>query len=294
MASLKEVRNRIVSVKSTQQITSAMKLVAASKLRKAQNSILQLRPFSNKLQEMLQNVSSTAEGSNSVYAEVREPEKVLIIAIASNRGLCGPFNGNIIKAATQLIHEEYAGQMAGGKLDMLTIGRKSTEFFRKNKYPVTASHDELFDGLSYEGTLELSASLMDAYSRKQYDRIVIVYNRFVNAAVQKTTVEQFLPVQQATAKGTTSNIAGDYIFEPQKDQIIQELIPKSLRIQFYKIMLDSFASEHGARMTAMHLATENAKELLRSLQLSYNKARQAAITNEILEIVGGAEALRNS
>ena len=263
--------------------------------RKTQNAILQLRPFANKLQEILQNLSASLEGSDAgVYAQVRPPEKILVIPIASNRGLCGPFNTNVIKAATLLINQEYRTQSEKGNLSLITIGRKSSEFFRKNKFNVISSHDDLFDKLTYENTLEFTTSLMQAYAENRYDRIIIVYNRFVNAAVQKTSAEQFLPVQPPAKQAGSTLMANDYIFEPEKDEIIRELIPKSLKIQFYKIMLDSFASEHGARMTAMHLATENAKELMHSLQLSYNKARQAAITNEILEIVGGAEALRNS
>jgi F-type H+-transporting ATPase subunit gamma len=295
MPNLKEVRTRIASVKSTQQITSAMKMVAASKLRRTQNAILQLRPYAAKLKEILQNLSaSLQEGDqSSAYSEQREPEKVLLIVVASNRGLCGAFNANVIKAANRTIEEKYHIQSANGTLAILTIGKKVTEYYRRRKYNIYESHDGLFDQMSFENVVPLAQKLMDLFVAKEFDRIDIIYNQFKNAATQRLILEQFLPVEPVEKKEDVKHMIGvDYILEPSKEVIVQDLIPKSLKIQFYKAMLDSFASEHGARMTAMHQATDNAKELLRDLNLSYNKARQASITKEILEIVSGAEALK--
>lgn len=294
MPSLKEVRIRIASVKSTQQITSAMKMVAASKLRRAQNAIIKMRPYASKLQEILQNLSaSIGSGDQSAYTVQRSPEKVLMIVLSSNRGLCGAFNSNVIKTAVSRMVEKWPEQAASGNLKLMTIGRKASEYFRKRGYDVVESHDHIYDSLTWENASVIADSLMKAYSLHTYDRIEIIYNQFKNAAVQVLKVEQFLPVEPPvpnTAALSKSQV--DYIFEPSKEEIVTELIPKSLKIQFYKALLDSFASEHGARMTAMHQATDNAKELLKELSLSYNKARQAAITGEILEIVGGAEALK--
>jgi F-type H+-transporting ATPase subunit gamma len=289
MPNLKEVRIRIASVKSTQQITSAMKMVAASKLRKAQNAILKMRPYAAKLKDILQNLSASLDSNDdNIYAQQRKPEKILLVVITSNRGLCGGFNSNIIRNAVQRIQNDYSTQYKAGNVSILTIGRKGSEFFTKRDYKVVSTHDSVFDSLTYE-----NVSVMDAFISNEYDRVDIIYNQFKNAAVQYVTVEQFLPVEPPVespiiAKG--SNI--DYIFLPSKEQIVTELIPKSLKIQFYKSILDSNASENGARMTAMHQATDNAGDLIKELNLLYNKARQAAITNEILEIVSGAEALK--
>lgn len=295
MAGLKEVRIRIASVKSTQQITNAMKMVAASKLRRAQTAIVKLRPYAAKLREILQNLSASIGDSNeSVYSEERKPEKILILVITSNRGLCGGFNSNVIKAANNLIASDYPRQHEQNNISLITIGRKGSEYFRKRKFNVVESHDGLFDKLTFDNVSPLAESLMKAFAAKQYDRIDIVYNQFKNAATQRLVVEQFLPIApQPQDTGTPALKAeADYIFEPDKETIVRELIPKTLRIQIFKALLDSFASEQGARMTAMQKATDNAKDLLKSLNISYNKARQAAITNEILEIVSGAEALK--
>jgi len=295
MANLKEVRLRIASVKSTQQITSAMKMVAASKLRKAQNAILKMRPYAAKLKDILQNLSASLDSNDdNVFAQQRKPEKILLVVITSNRGLCGGFNSNVLRTTVQRIQEEYASQYKAGNVSILTIGRKGSEFFAKRDYKVVSTHDEIFDSLTYENASVIATSVMDAFVSNVYDRVDIIYNQFKNAAVQYVTVEQFLPIEAPVESPliTKSNI--DYIFLPSKEEIVTELIPKSLKIQFYKSILDSNASEHGARMTAMHQATDNAGDLIKELNLLYNKARQAAITNEILEIVSGAEALKNT
>jgi F-type H+-transporting ATPase subunit gamma len=295
MAGLKEVRIRIASVKSTQQITNAMKMVAASKLRKAQTAIIKLRPYAAKLREILQNLSSTIDSSDeNVFSLERKPEKILLVVIASNRGLCGAFNSNIIKMAVSLAATTYHHQFSQNNVSFITIGRKATEYFRKRRYNVRESHDELFDQLTFDNASVLAEKLMKAFAGKEYDRIDLIYNQFKNAAVQRLTVEQYLPIAppEATTQTPVSKVESDYIFEPDKETIVRELIPKTLRIQLFKAVLDSFASEQGARMTAMQKATENAKDLLRDLNISYNKARQNAITNAILEIVSGAEALK--
>jgi len=294
MANLKEVRIRIASVKSTQQITSAMKMVAASKLRKAQNAILKMRPYAAKLKDILQNLSASLDsGDANVYTQQRSPEKILLVVVTSNRGLCGAFNTNILRVAAQRIHADYAAQYHAGNVSVLTIGRKATEFFSKRGYNVVSSHDSIFDNLTYKNVSDIAVTVMDAFATRQYDKVEIVYNQFKNAAVQKLSIEQFLPVEPPAPAAVVSKINTDFIFLPSKEEIVSELIPKSLRIQFYKAILDSNASEHGARMTAMHQATENAGDLIKELNLAYNKARQAAITKEILEIVSGAEALKN-
>ena len=295
MAGLKEVRIRIASVKSTQQITSAMKMVAASKLRKAQNSIIKLRPYAAKLREMLQNLSeSIGNSSESVYSEQREPEKILIIVIASNRGLCGAFNSNIMKATLALMAEKYQDQFAKGNLNLITIGKRATEYFTKRNYKVIGHHDDFFDLLTFDNISPFAESLMNSFLKKEFDRIEIVYNQFKNAAVQKLVNEQFLPIVQDFQAGKSSKgqASPDYIFEPDKETVVRELIPKTLRIQIFKAILDSFAAEMGARMTAMQQATDNARELLKNLNITYNKARQNQITNELIEIVSGAEALK--
>jgi F-type H+-transporting ATPase subunit gamma len=294
MPNLKEVRIRIASVKSTQQITSAMKMVAASKLRKAQNAILKMRPYAAKLKDILQNLSASLDSADgNLYTQQRSPEKVLIVVLTSNRGLCGAFNTNILRTAAQRIQTEYATQLNAGNVSVLTIGRKGTEFFTKRGYNLISSHDSVFDSLTYENVSAIASSVMNAFADKKFDRVEIVYNQFKNAVVQRVVVEQFLPIEAPAANAEITKSNTDYIFLPSKEEIVDELIPKSLKIQFYKSVLDSYASEHGARMTAMHQATDNAGDLIKELNLAYNKARQAAITKEILEIVSGAEALKN-
>jgi F-type H+-transporting ATPase subunit gamma len=291
MANLKEVRIRIESVKSTQQITSAMKLVAASKLRRAQRAILQLRPYAQKLQEFLQGMSSGMDQSDeAVYSAERPLKKVLLVVITSNRGLCGAFNNNVIKQAINLAETKYKEVHDNGGLSFYCIGKKGAEFFKKHAYQIVEENISLYEELTFENAVPIAEALMQEFADKKYDRIELIYNQFKNAAMQLLITEQFLPILPPEDDG--SGLQVDYIFEPNKEDIIRELVPKSLKIQFFKSVLDSFASEHGARMTAMHMATENAKELLKQLKLTYNKARQAAITNEILEIVGGAEALK--
>jgi len=293
MPSLKEVRIRITSVKSTQQITSAMKLVSAAKFRKAQQAILKLRPYADKMKDILMNLSANLDNQDGKYSEERELKNVLIVVVSSNKGMCSAFNSNVIKRAVRLIDEEYSGLKSKGNLHLMTIGKKATDFFQKNKYNIIESHDKLFDQLNFDNASVLAEKLMNFYTEKKYDRIVLVYNFMKNAAVQIQICEQFLPVEAPKQDVKSKNTAkADYIFEPNKEVIVQELIPKSLKIQFYKAVLNSNAGEHGARMTAMHLATENASVLLKELQLTYNKARQGAITKELLEIVSGAEALK--
>lgn len=289
MPNLKEVRNRITSVNSTSQITSAMKMVSAAKLRRAQDAITQLRPYASKLKEVLENVTATMESSTgSIYAEKRAENNILIVPITSNRGLCGAFNANVIKLTNRLIREDYAGK----NISIFPVGKKANDFFKKGNLTLFKENGEanvLFDKLTFDNVAPFAEEIMAAFANKQFDKVVLIYNRFKNAAVQLPTAEQLLPVEQAE---NTSISSTEYIYEPNKEFIVNELIPKSLKIQFYKALLDSHAAEHGARMTAMHKATDNAKELLRTLRISYNKARQAAITNEILEIVGGANALK--
>ena len=286
MANLKEIRNRIASVKSTMQITSAMKMVSAAKLKKAQDAITAMRPYANKLTELLQNLSATLDGdSGSKFAQEREVNKVLIVAITSNRGLCGAFNSNIIKESYRLADEHYAGK----QVDFVTIGKKGNDLLSK-KYEIVENNNAVFDDLTFENVAAIAQQLMDLFTEGTYDKIELVYNRFKNAATQIVTTEQFLPI---VAQEGDSSATSDYIFEPSKVEIVETLIPKSLKTQLYKGIRDSFAAEHGARMTAMHKATDNAGVLRDELTLTYNKARQAAITNEILEIVGGAEALNN-
>ncbi len=294
MANLKEIRNRIASIKSTQQITAAMKMVAASKLRRAQNAILTLRPYAVKLQEILGDLTASMDADQqSELARVREPKRILLIVMSSNRGLCGAFNTNVIRAGLQLMQETYREQYEKEDLSLITVGRKASEFFTKRKYPVIERLDHLFDNLKFDQVSPLAEQLMAQFTKGDYDRIILVYNQFKNAATQKLVTEPFLPVIPAQLGKQSKTAHKDYILEPRREELTQELIPKILRIQLYKALLDSFAAEHGARMTAMHQATDNAKELLKELQLTYNKARQAAITNEILEIVSGANALKD-
>jgi F-type H+-transporting ATPase subunit gamma len=286
MANLKEIRNRISSVSSTMQITSAMKMVSAAKLKKAQDAITAMRPYSDKLTELLQSLSATLDSdSGSKFAAQREVKKVLLVAITSNRGLAGAFNSNIIKSVASLAKDKYANQ----EVSYLAIGKKGNDAFKKTNQ-VIANKSEVFDDLTFDNVAEIAQMLMDKFVEGDFDKIEIVYNKFKNAATQIIMNEQFLPIVPMESE---ANANTDYIFEPSKIEIVEQLIPKSLKTQLYKSIRDSFASEHGARMTAMHKATDNATELRDQLKLTYNKARQAAITNEILEIVGGAEALNN-
>ena len=285
MANLKEIRNRISSVGSTMQITSAMKMVSAAKLKKAQDAITAMRPYAETLTALLQNLSATLDGDvGGVYAQQRTVNKVLVVAITSNRGLAGAFNSNIVKEVKRSIAEDYAGKAAG----VYTIGKKGNDILSKTE-EVAGHQVEIFDHLTFEATAEIAEELMKLYADGAYDKIVLVYNKFKNAATQIVMNEQFLPIVAAEADSSATQV--DFIFEPSKEEIVEELIPKSLKTQLFKAIRDSVASEHGARMTAMHKATDNAGELKASLTLEYNKARQAAITGEILEIVGGAEAL---
>ncbi len=299
MPSLKEVRNKIVSVGSTMQITSAMKMVSAAKLKRAQDAITQMRPYANKLKEILENVSGSVDASENVYARNTGGKNILVIAVSSNRGLAGAFNANIIKKVNVLINNDYKDC----DVTVLPVGKKVQDAYRKTKHFISGQdlphhNNELFDKLSYEKCAPVAEKIITAFLNKQFDKVIIVYNQFRNAAVQIPTEEQLLPVLPASASTTsTSSVAEsktskqDYIFEPSQEFIVSDLIPRSIKTQFYKALLDSFASEHGARMTAMHKATDNAKDMLRDLKISYNKARQTAITTEILEIVAGAEAL---
>ncbi len=287
MANLKEIRNRITSIKSTMQITSAMKMVSAAKLKKAQDAITAMRPYSSKLTELLQNLSATLDSdASSEYSKPREVSKVLIVAITSNRGLCGGFNSSITKGVMRTIQEKYSDVT----VDIFSIGKKGGDVLAK-KVSVVEKRNDIYDDLTFDNVAAIAEELMLLYTNRTYDKIELVYNQFKNAATQITQVEQFLPIKPIEGGEQTSG--ADYIFEPSKEEIVLALIPKSLKTQLYKAIRDSFASEHGARMTAMHKATDNAKDLRDDLLLTYNKARQAAITNEILEIVGGAEALKN-
>ena len=292
MAGLKEIRTRIASVKTTRQVTSAMKMVSAAKLKKAQDAILQIRPYAEKLHQILTSLSASLENvEDSVYTQSRVPEKVLIVLVTSNRGLCGGFNSNISKKAVELVRTKYNRQLQLEQVEFMCIGKQGERQVKHRGMKVTNSKNDIFDSLTFENVSEVATELMKGFSERKYDRIELVYNQFKNAAVQVQTTEQFLPVEmeKEDTKQTTSY---DFIYEPSKEYIIQELIPRSLKIQFYKALLDSNAAEHGARMTAMHQATDNATEILGDLTLQYNKARQATITGEILEIVSGAEALK--
>jgi len=288
MANLKEIRSRISSVGSTMQITSAMKMVSAAKLKRAQDAIIEMRPYANKLTELLKNLSAALDSSSEgAYSEKRPLKNILLVTITSNRGLCGGFNANIIKKTTTLIQEEYKD----AQISILSIGKKSSEYFQKNKFNVISTHDDLFGDLTFDNVSLVAQQIMNKFKDGEYDQVRLIYNQFKNAATQIIMNEVFLPVEPE--KQEQENVIGDYLFEPTKEEIVQQLIPKSLKTQLFKATLDSHASEHGARMTAMHKATDNAGELKKELTLTYNKARQAAITGEILEIVGGAEALNN-
>lgn len=293
MANLKEIRIRITSVKSTRQITSAMKMVSAAKLRKAQDKIVRLRPYANKLHEILVGLSQSLSDSevDNIFERVSSPEKVLIVVITSNRGLCGAFNSNVIKEAKRVISEKYYDQFKKGNLKLLTIGKKGFDYFRKQSVNMLPEQNNLLHDLSFDNVARVAEQVMSSFTAGDFDRVELIYNQFKNAAVQNLTNELFLPVETVPA-GKVKITPVDYIYEPNQEEIIKELIPKSLKIQFYKAVLDSFVAEHGARMTAMHKATDNATGMIRDLTLLYNKARQATITNQILEVVSGAEALR--
>ncbi len=293
MANLKAIRVRLSSVKSTRQITSAMKMVAAAKLRKAQDSIVQLRPYADKLNEIRAGLSAALRDTEieNIYAERKKGTgRVLLVVITSNKGLCGAFNANVIRETRHIMAEKYGEQMRRGDLALMTVGKKAADTFKKLKYNIMADHSDLYTALTFDRVAAVADRLMELYLSREYDTIELIYNQFKNAAVQKLTRETYLPVTMETDAGEKSAPA-DYIYEPDQVSIISELIPKTLRIQLYKAVLDSFAAEQGARMTAMHQATDNATELIRDLTLQYNKARQAAITNQLLEVVSGAEAL---
>jgi F-type H+-transporting ATPase subunit gamma len=293
MANLKEIRVRISSVVSTRQITSAMKMVSAAKLKKAQDSIIQLRPYAQKLNEILKNISSSLDSADdNIYGKERAIKNVLVVLITSNRGMCGAFNSNAIKTALGVAHTNYESQLKQGKLNFVCIGKKGNDFLRIKRYPILQSFNEILDKPSFDKVIPVANEIMQLFVSGQYDKVILVYNKFKNAAVQQLVEEQFLPVPKAEKDEKDKGMKSDYIFEPSKEFIMKELIPKSLKVEFFKAILDSYASEHGARMTAMHKATDNATEMIKQLTLNYNKARQAAITGEILEIVGGAEALK--
>lgn len=289
MGNLKEIRTRIASVNSTRQITSAMKMVSASKLRRAQDAIVKMRPYATKLHEILVNITSNLDSAeDNIYAQQRAPENVLIVVITSNKGLCGAFNANAIKKAIHSAETIYANQLDAGKVWFYTIGKKAFDGLKGKGYQVITGGGTIFEKLNFENASEIAEAFMKEFREAKYDRIDVIYNQFKNAAVHILTHEQYLPVKIDSGNNKTKH---DFIFEPTKELIIHDIIPKSLKIYFYKALLDSHAAEHGARMTAMHKATDNAFEIIKELKLSYNKARQASITNEIIEIVGGAEAL---
>ena len=292
MANLKEVRNRIASVSSTQQITKAMKMVSAAKLKRATNAIVALRPYATKLKELLANLSASLEEGSSPFLQEREPKKVLVVVVNSNRGLAGAFNMNAIKTANNLIAEKYSDQLRAGNVSIVAIGKKAQEFYQRRKYNVIGNNNDVYLDLNFQNVSKITESIMDGFLKGQYDRVELVYNQFRNAAVQILVAEQLLPVPKTEKNPEDKNATQiDYILEPSQEEIVAELIPKNIKIQLYKAVLDSHASEHGARMTAMDKATDNAGDLLKALKLSYNQARQAAITTELTESVSGAAAL---
>lgn len=290
MGSLKEIKNRITSIGSTMQITSAMKMVSAAKLKRAQDAITQMRPYAEKLQEILGNLSATLDLSENAFSAQREVKNVYLVVVTSNRGLCGGFNNNVIKRANALLNGEFAGL----NTKVIAVGKKANDAFKRSEFNFRpegiGAAEDMFNDLSFYRSSKMAEYFMEAFSKGEVDKVVVIYNKFINAAVQEVKSEQFLPIVSNVSE--ESSASADYIFEPSKTEIVEDLIPKSLKVQLFKAFLDSNASEHGARMTAMHKATDNASALKRSLTLEYNKARQAAITNEILEIVGGAEALK--
>ncbi|MFD1631687.1 ATP synthase F1 subunit gamma [Pseudopedobacter beijingensis] len=294
MANLKEVRIRIASVSSTQQITKAMKMVSAAKLKRATNAIIQLRPYANKLKEILKNLSASLEDGVSVYTQEREVKNVLLVVVTSNRGLAGAFNTNVLKATNNLISEKYDAYKQSGNLHIIAIGKKAQDYYEKRDYNVIGNNNDLYTNLNFDNVSVITESIMQGFVEGKYDSVEVVYNQFKNAAVQFLTVEQLLPVPKAEKVEEDNTSTGvEYILEPSKEEIVENLIPKNIKLQLYKAVLDSHASEHGARMTAMDKATDNAGELLKALKLSYNQARQAAITTELSEIVSGAAALSN-
>ena len=291
MAGLKEIRTRIASVKTTRQVANAMKMVSAAKLKKAQDAILQIRPYAEKLHQILTSLSASLENAeDSIYTQNRDPEKILILLITSNRGLCGGFNSNISKKAFELAKTKYSEQLKLGTVDFIGIGKQGGRQLKYKGMKVIGEKNEIYDSLTFDNVSKIAQEVINSFADGSYDRIELVYNQFKNAAVQIQTTEQFLPVEIEDTEDDNTNY--NFIYEPSKEYIIEELIPRSLKIQFYKALLDSHAAEHGARMTAMHQATDNASELIKDLTLKYNKARQTTITNEILEIVSGAEALK--
>ncbi|MCL4144505.1 UNVERIFIED_CONTAM: hypothetical protein GTU68_020637 [Idotea baltica] len=293
MASLKEVRNRISSVNSTMQITKAMKMVAAAKLRRAQDAITQMRPYANKLNQLIATVSANSEtGSQSPFTAVRPVEKVLVISVTSDRGLCGAFNSNIIKATNALINDKYSSQLAAGNVTVKALGKKAFDGLKRLGYTVNGNHTDIFTKLSFAEAREAAEEAMDAFEAGTYDEVILVFNEFKNVATQIIRTEQMLPLVNKVDESAASNT--DYIFEPSEEEIILDLMPKAIKMHLYKAVLESNASEHGARMTSMDKATENGGDLLKDLKVVYNRTRQAAITKEILEIVGGAEALKDS
>ncbi len=293
MANLKAIRIRISSFKSTRQITSAMKMVSAAKLRKAQDKIVRLRPYASKLHDLLIDLSLSLADSEieNVYGRISVPEKILLVVITSNRGLCGAFNTNVINETRRVITDKYPEQAAKGNLKILPIGKKGFDYFRKQKVAMLPDQNNLFNDLTFDNVNLVTENVMKSFVLHEFDRVELIYNQFKNAAVQNLINEVFLPVE-TVVPGKTKTTPVDYIYEPDQEEIIKELIPKSLKIQFYKAVLNSFVAEHGARMTAMHKATDNATSMIRDFTLQYNKARQASITNQILEVVSGAEALR--
>jgi F-type H+-transporting ATPase subunit gamma len=295
MPSLKEVKSRINTTISTQQITKAMKMVSAAKLRRAQDRVTLMRPYAQKLNSILKNLSAAQSGADSDnwYSIARQEEKILIVTISSDRGLCGSFNSNVFKAVNRVIDEKYSEQFRKGNVTVLSIGKKTADYFSKRKCNLIGDYTLLFTSLSFENVSRAAEFIMNAFKEGKYDKVEIVYNEFKNVATQILRVEQFLPIlPPAQDKNSTSQV--NYIYQPDQEEILKGLIPKSLKVQLYKAVLDSNAAEHGARMTAMDKATDNAGELLKQLKLTYNRTRQAAITKEILEIVGGAEALKSS
>ena len=292
MGNLKEIRTRISSIESTEKITSAMKLVSAAKFRRSQQAIIALRPYSNKLSEIMRNISDAADTVDDMpLFSQRSPEKVVIIAITSNKGLCGSFNSSVVKEAHRVVKEKYDRQQQSGNVQFIFLGKKGKEQLGKS-YPTLLTNEQLLDKPEFSEIASIAEDLMDKFAKKEIDRVEIIYNQFVNAATQKVTVEQFLPV--ATPTNTENKkLKNDYIFEPSKEELFKTLTPRILKLQLYKTLIDSIASEHGARMTSMSKATDNANEMLKELRLKYNNARQSAITNELIEIVSGAEALNN-
>jgi F-type H+-transporting ATPase subunit gamma len=293
MANLKEIRQRISSVKSTRQITSAMKMVSAAKLKKAQDAITQMRPYASRLHEVIRQVSGSISDKNvSPLTDQRDPEKVLVLVVTANRGLCGGFNANVTKAAIEWINTRYPGQKEKGHVELLFIGKKGGEIMKSKGWGVWPFLNDLIDKPSFVKTEAFAESLIQQFTDNKYDRIDLIYNQFKNAATQKLSIEQFLPVESVDNSQASSKIPY-FIFEPDLEYLVRTLIPEALKIQLYKALLDSVASEHGARMTAMHQATDNATDMIKNLTLDYNKARQAAITNELIEIVAGAESLKS-